>query len=106
MPGAATTRRSSSTWSWTKSTWTRSSRTRTGRMAGRRTPLHPQHLAAGARMVDFAGWEMPQQYTSVKEEQEAVRAAAGVFDVSHMGRFEVRGPAADEFLQGVVTNDV
>jgi aminomethyltransferase len=56
--------------------------------------------------VDFAGWEMPQQYTSVKEEQEAVRTGAGIFDVSHMGRFEVRGAAAAEFLQGVVTNDV
>jgi aminomethyltransferase len=57
-------------------------------------------------MVDFAGWEMPQQYRSVKDEQEAVRKTAGVFDVSHMGRFEVRGAAAGEFLQGVVTNDV
>jgi aminomethyltransferase len=57
-------------------------------------------------MVDFAGWEMPQQYTSVKEEQEAVRTTAGVFDVSHMGRFEIRGGGAGEFLQGVVTNDV
>jgi aminomethyltransferase len=57
-------------------------------------------------MVDFAGWEMPQQYRSVKEEHEAVRTSAGVFDVSHMGRFEVRGAAAGDFLQGVVTNDV
>ena len=57
-------------------------------------------------MVEFAGWEMPQQYRSVKEEQEAVRSAAGVFDVSHMGRFEVRGAEAGEFLQRVVTNDV
>lgn len=75
-------------------------------MAGRRTPLHPHHVAAGARLVEFAGWDMPQQYASVKEEQEAVRTAAGIFDVSHMGRFEVRGAAAQEFLQGVVTNDV
>jgi aminomethyltransferase len=77
-------------------------------MPTRRTPLHSEHLAAGARLVDFAGWEMPQQYTSVREEQEAVRTAAGIFDVSHMGRFEVRGAgaAAAEFLQGVVTNDV
>jgi len=57
-------------------------------------------------MVEFAGWEMPQQYRSVREEQEAVRTAAGVFDVSHMGRYEVRGAGAGEFLQGVVTNDV
>jgi aminomethyltransferase len=75
-------------------------------MAGRRTPLHAQHLAAGARLVDFAGWEMPQQYGSVKDEQEAVRTHAGIFDVSHMGRFEVRGGNAAEFLQGVVTNDL
>jgi aminomethyltransferase len=57
-------------------------------------------------MVDFAGWWMPQQYTSVKEEQEAVRTRAGVFDVSHMGRFEARGAEVDSFLQRVVTNDV
>jgi len=57
-------------------------------------------------MVDFAGWEMPQQYSSVKEEHEAVRTAAGLFDVSHMGRYEVRGDDASTFLQGVVTNDV
>ena len=75
-------------------------------MAGRRTPLHSLHVAAGARIVDFAGWEMPQQYSSVKEEQEAVRTGAGLFDVSHMGRYEVRGDGAGAFLQGVVTNDV
>src|SRR6266536_5793630 len=75
-------------------------------MAGRRTPLYPQHIAAGARMVDFAGWDMPVQYRSVREEQEAVRTAAGLFDVSHMGRFQLRGEPAGEFLQGVVTNDV
>ena len=75
-------------------------------MPGRRTPLYPQHVAAGARLVDFAGWDMPQQYLSVKEEQEAVRTAAGMFDVSHMGRFEVRGDGAAEFLQGLVTNDL
>lgn len=75
-------------------------------MAGRRTPLHSRHVAAGARMVEFSGWDMPQQYRSVKEEQEAVRTSAGVFDVSHMGRFEVRGDEAGAFLQGLVTNDV
>ena len=57
-------------------------------------------------MVDFAGWLMPQHYTSVKEEQEAVRTRAGVFDVSHMGRLEIGGPDAGAFLQRVVTNDV
>jgi aminomethyltransferase len=71
-----------------------------------RTPLYERHLAAGGRMVDFAGWLMPQQYTSVKEEQEAVRTHAGVFDVSHMGRFEIAGVDVDGFLQRVVTNDV
>jgi aminomethyltransferase len=57
-------------------------------------------------MVDFAGWEMPQQYSTVKQEQEAVRSGAGLFDVSHMGRFEVRGREAAGFLQRLVTNDV
>ena len=71
-----------------------------------RTPLYERHLAAGGRMVDFAGWLMPQQYSSVKEEQEAVRTRSGVFDVSHMGRFEGRGADVDTFLQRVVTNDV
>ena len=76
------------------------------RVAAKRTPLYSEHLAAGGRLVDFAGWEMPLQYSSVKAEQEAVRTAAGLFDVSHMGRFEVRGAGAEGFLQGVVTNDV
>lgn len=75
-------------------------------MGGRRTSLYQKHVAARARLVDFAGWEMPQQYLSVKDEQESVRTAAGLFDVSHMGRYEVRGPAAGEFLQGLVTNDL
>jgi len=57
-------------------------------------------------MVDFAGWEMPQHYTSVREEHAAVRGAAGLFDVSHMGRVAVRGPGAGAFLQRLVTNDV
>ncbi len=75
-------------------------------MSGRRTPLYDRHLAASARMVEFAGWEMPQQYSSVKEEHTAVRSSAGLFDVSHMGRFEVSGPSAGVFLQGLVTNDL
>ena len=57
-------------------------------------------------MVDFGGWDMPQQYTSIKEEHLAVRKAAGLFDVSHMGRFRVLGAAAGDFLQNLVTNDV
>lgn len=75
-------------------------------MPARRTPLYQQHVAACARLVDFAGWEMPQQYSSVKQEHEAVRTSAGLFDVSHMGRYEIRGPAAGEILQGLVTNDL
>ena len=57
-------------------------------------------------MVGFAGWDMPLQYRSVRDEQEAIRTVAGVFDVSHMGRFEVRGVGAGELLQRVVTNDL
>lgn len=72
----------------------------------RRVALHQRHAAAGAHLVDFAGWEMPQHYTSVREEQYAVRTAAGLFDVSHMGRFELTGEAAGSFLQGVVSNDL
>lgn len=72
----------------------------------KRTPLHARHLAAGGRLVDFAGWEMPLQYTSVRAEEMAVRERAGLFDVSHMGRFEVHGERAGEFLQGLVTNDL
>ena len=57
----------------------------------KRTPLYDCHLEAGARMVDFAGWEMPVQYSGVIEEHRAVRTAAGLFDVSHMGEVGVRG---------------
>ncbi|MBV9049557.1 MAG: glycine cleavage system aminomethyltransferase GcvT [Solirubrobacterales bacterium] len=72
----------------------------------RHTPLHDRHVAAGARMVPFAGWEMPVQYAGVREEHLAVRRAAGVFDVSHMGQIETRGPQALAFLQRVLSNDV
>ena len=75
-------------------------------MAARRTPLFSQHVACGGRMVEFAGWEMPQQYRSVREEHEAVRTAAGLFDVSHMGRFALIGADAGSFLQSMVTNDL
>ncbi len=74
--------------------------------APRRTPLHAFHAAHGARLVDFAGWEMPVQYRSIIEEHRAVRQAAGLFDVSHMGEFEVGGPDAARFLDRLVTNDV
>ena len=72
----------------------------------RKTPLHERHVALGARMVPFAGWEMPVQYEGVIPEHRAVRTDAGVFDVSHMGEIEVEGPRAHEFLQGVLSNDL
>src|SRR3954451_13998923 len=72
----------------------------------RRTPLHDDHVAAGARMVDFAGWSMPVQYDGVKPEHMAVRESAGMFDVSHMGRLQVSGREAEKALQLIVSNDV
>jgi aminomethyltransferase len=71
-----------------------------------RTPLFDRHVALGARLVPFAGWEMPVQYEGVIPEHLAVRNDCGVFDVSHMGEFEVEGPNAREFLQSVLSNDV
>jgi aminomethyltransferase len=71
-----------------------------------RTPLHGRHVAAGARMVPFAGWEMPVQYEGVIAEHRAVRTDAGVFDVSHMGQFHVEGPNAHELLQSLLSNDL
>jgi aminomethyltransferase len=72
----------------------------------RHTALFDRHVAAGARLVPFAGWEMPVQYAGVKEEHLAVRERAGVFDVSHMGEVETRGPGALDFLQRTLSNDV
>jgi glycine cleavage system T protein (aminomethyltransferase) len=72
----------------------------------RRTPLYERHRALNARMVPFAGWEMPVQYEGVIPEHKAVRADAGVFDVSHMGELEVEGPRAHEFLQSMLSNDL
>src|SRR3954470_11595929 len=72
----------------------------------RRTPLHDRHVALGARMVPFAGWEMPVQYEGVIPEHKAVRRDAGVFDVSHMGELEVEGPTARDLLQATLSNDV
>ncbi len=71
-----------------------------------RTPLHDRHAAAGARIVPFAGWEMPVQYAGIREEHRAVREHAGVFDVSHMGEIETAGPDAEAFLQRILSNDV
>ncbi len=72
----------------------------------RRTPLFDRHVALGARMVPFAGWEMPVQYAGVIEEHKAVRTDAGVFDVSHMGEIEVEGPTARDLLQATLSNDI
>src|SRR3954471_17379435 len=72
----------------------------------KRTPLYDRHVAAGARLVPFAGWEMPVQYRGIREEHLAVRRAAGVFDVSHMGQIETTGPDAQTFLQRLLSNDI
>src|SRR3989449_1869490 len=71
----------------------------------KRTPLYEQHRAMGARLVEFSGWEMPVQYSSILEEHEAVRTRAGLFDVSLMGEFKAEGPGALAFLQYLVPND-
>src|SRR5436309_2380991 len=71
-----------------------------------KTPLHDRHVALGARIVPFAGWEMPVQYEGVIQEHRAVRSDAGVFDVSHMGEIEVEGPRALELLQSLLSSDL
>jgi aminomethyltransferase len=72
----------------------------------KRTVLYDRHVALGARMVDFGGWEMPQQYSSIRDEHFAVRKVAGLFDVSHMGRLRVEGDGAEGYLQRLLTNDI
>jgi aminomethyltransferase len=72
----------------------------------RRSPLHDRHAAAGAKLIPFAGWEMPVQYTGIREEHLGVRRGAGVFDVSHMGQIETRGPDALPLLQRLLSNDL
>src|SRR5579862_4707440 len=72
----------------------------------KRTPLFDIHRELGARLVEFGGWEMPVQYSSILEEHKAVRERAGLFDVSHMGEFLVSGPGALDFLQSMVPNNV
>jgi glycine cleavage system T protein (aminomethyltransferase) len=72
----------------------------------RQTSLFERHERAGARLVPFAGWEMPVQYEGIRAEHLAVRTRAGVFDVSHMGEIETSGPHAEEFLQRILSNDV
>ncbi len=70
------------------------------------TPLHEWHVAHGGRMVDFAGWSMPVQYTSIVAEHQATRSAAGLFDISHMGRLSFQGAGAEAFLDRIVTRRV
>lgn len=72
----------------------------------RRTPLYESHIKSGGKIVDFHGWLLPVQYSSILHEHESVRTKAGLFDVSHMGEIEVRGKNALEFLQRMLTNDI
>lgn len=78
----------------------------TATLALKRTPLYEIHKGLGAKMVDFGGWEMPVEYSGIREEHRAVRERAGLFDVSHMGEFEVEGKDALAYLQRLTTNDV
>jgi aminomethyltransferase len=72
----------------------------------RRTPLYDRHRELGARMIPFAGWEMPVQYSGIINEHRAVRSAAGLFDLGHMGQVQVSGPDALPFLQWIASNDI
>ncbi|HWI59254.1 MAG TPA: glycine cleavage system aminomethyltransferase GcvT [Bacillota bacterium] len=72
----------------------------------KRTPLFSAHQRLGGKLIEFGGWEMPVQYTSIVDEHQTVRNAAGLFDISHMGEVWVSGPQAETFLNGVLTNDV
>ncbi len=72
----------------------------------KQTPLYDKHVALGAKLVDFAGYEMPIQYAGINQEHEAVRSSAGLFDVSHMGEFIISGEGAEAFLDYVTVNDV
>ena len=74
--------------------------------APNRTPLYDRHVALGGRMVDFGGWELPQQYTSIRDEHLAVRKVAGLFDISHMGQFFAKGAGAAAWLNTMLTNNV
>ena len=72
----------------------------------KRTPLFSAHQRAGGKLIEFGGWEMPVQYSTITDEHLCVRRAAGIFDISHMGEVIVRGPAAEAFLNATLTNDV
>ncbi len=71
-----------------------------------RTPLYSEYKKSGAKTIDFGGWDLPVQFSSIKQEHEVTRMKAGLFDVSHMGEIHVTGPKSKEFLQGITTNDV
>src|SRR5438093_9258884 len=71
----------------------------------KRTPLYDVHKQLGARLVPFGGWDLPVEYSGIAKERRAVRTAAGLFDVSHMGEFEIRGPQALDLIQLVTTNN-
>src|SRR5437667_11495944 len=73
--------------------------------ASKRTALFAMHKALGARLIPFSGWEMPVEYSGIAKEHTAVRTAAGLFDVSHMGEFEIRGREAINLIQFVTTNE-
>ena len=72
----------------------------------KRTPLFAAHQRAGGKLIEFGGWEMPVQYSTITDEHLCVRRAAGIFDISHMGEVFVSGPAAEAFLNATLTNDV
>jgi aminomethyltransferase len=75
-------------------------------MSLKRTPLYAAHQKAGARLIEFGGWEMPVQYSSIVDEHQCVRRAAGIFDISHMGEVHLTGPEAAAFLNQILTNDI
>ena len=75
-------------------------------MSLRRTPFFPHHQVAGGRLIDFGGWELPVQYSSIIEEHKCVRETVGLFDVSHMGEVFLRGPSALAAARHLVTNNV
>jgi aminomethyltransferase len=75
-------------------------------MASKTTPLYPEHLRLGAKMIEFGSWLMPVQYSGIVDEHLAVRGNAGLFDISHMGQFVVSGPQAGEWLNRMLTNDI
>src|SRR4029077_15227384 len=71
----------------------------------KRTPLYEVHKRLDARLIPFGGWEMPVEYSGIAKEHRAVRTTAGLFDVSHMGEFEVHGPEALDLIQSIATNN-